>query len=132
MAMQVGGLHHLAIRVTDLNRAKQFYMQTLGFQHVLEVPGLVLLNANGTFLGIRGDAEETDAQDRFDPFRVGLDHLALAVPNGDALRELMRQLNDAGVPNNGIEDDPLLGAKYVSFYDPDGVAWELYAMPASS
>ena len=40
------------------------------------------------------------------------------------------QLDASGVRNNGIEDDALLGAKYISFYDPDGIAWDLYAMPA--
>jgi len=33
------------------------------------------------------------------------------------------------VPNHGIERDPATGANYISFYDPDGIAWELYAMP---
>jgi len=31
------------------------------------------------------------------------------------------------VLNNGIEDDAVLGGRYISFYDPDGIAWELYA-----
>jgi hypothetical protein len=26
----------------------------------------------------------------------------------------------------------LTGATYIAFYDPDGIAWELYAMPAVS
>ncbi|GAC1702118.1 MAG: hypothetical protein NVS9B6_17840 [Candidatus Limnocylindrales bacterium] len=29
------------------------------------------------------------------------------------------------------ETDPTLGGKYISFYDPDGIALELYALPAS-
>jgi hypothetical protein len=31
--------------------------------------------------------------------------------------------------NHGIEQDSGSGANYISFYDPDGIAWELYAMP---
>ena len=132
MSLQTGGLHHLAIRVSDLAQAKRFYTDTLGFQHVLEEPGLVLVNAHGTFLGLRGDAPETKPEDRFDPFRIGLDHLALAVPTLESLQELHQQLDAAGVPNNGVEQDALLGATYISFYDPDGIAWELYAMPAAA
>lgn len=45
-----------------------------------------------------------------------------------ALQDLHRQLDIAGVPNNGVEDDPLTGGTYISFYDPDGIAWELYAL----
>jgi catechol 2,3-dioxygenase-like lactoylglutathione lyase family enzyme len=71
MPLQTGGVHHLAIRVTDLARAKRFYTGTLGFQTVVEVPGAVVLNAHGTIFGLRGDASETTAEDRFDPFRVG-------------------------------------------------------------
>ena len=129
MPFQTGGLHHLAIRVTNLGRARQFYVDTLGFQPVLERPGLVIVNAHGSLIGIRGDTPETTAGDRFDPYRVGLDHLALGVADASALEGLKQHLDAAGVRNNGLEDDPVLGAKYISSYDPDGIAWELYAMP---
>jgi catechol 2,3-dioxygenase-like lactoylglutathione lyase family enzyme len=131
MALQAGGLHHLAIRVTDLDRAVRFYTETLGFERVLDADGVVLVNAAGTFIGIRGDAAETAAGDRFNPHRVGLDHLALTVADPAALTALKRQLDAAQVANHGLEDDPLLGARYISFYDPDGIAWELYAMPTA-
>ena len=97
MAFQTGGLHHLGIRVTDLGRARQFYVDTLGFQQILELPGLVLVNAHGTLMGIRGAAPASPAGDRFDPYRVGLDHLALAVANAGALEELRSHLDAAGV-----------------------------------
>ncbi len=129
MAIEAGGLHHLSIRVTDLARAKRFYTETLGFHEVLESDGLVLVTAQGTLVGIRGDARETEDGDTFDPFRVGLDHLALAAHDSDDLERLGRQLDDAAVPNNGVQDDDLTKAKYICFYDPDGIPWELYAMP---
>jgi glyoxylase I family protein len=43
---------------------------------------------------------------------------------------LRRQRDAAGVPNHGVEDDPTSGGRYRSFYDPDGIAWELYHLPA--
>ena len=84
------------------------------------------------FLHILSETDASDrlGTDRFDPFRVGLDHLALAVANPESLHELKLQLDAAGVRNNGVEDDTLTGARYIAFYDPDGIAWELYAMPA--
>ena len=81
-------------------------------------------------MGLRGGAAGTDMSDRFNPFRVGLDHVALGVADKAALSGLESQLDKAGVRNNGVEHDDLTGADYVSFYDPDGIAWELYAMPA--
>lgn len=129
MTLATAGLSHVTIRATDLARARRFYTDTLGFPEVLAAEGLVLVNIAGTLLGIRGDSPQTPAGDRFSPFRVGLDHLALAVPSADDLDGLRRQLDAAGVPNHGVEDDTTTGARYISFYDPDGIAWELYAMP---
>ena len=129
MSLLTGGLHHLTIRTTDLARAKRFYVETLGFQAVRERNGSVLLNAHGTLFGVLGAAPETSPEDRFDPFRVGLDHLALAVDNAESLHELKQQLDAAGVRNNGVQDDTRTGARYIAFYDPDGIAWELYATP---
>jgi catechol 2,3-dioxygenase-like lactoylglutathione lyase family enzyme len=129
MAIVTGGLHHLGIRVTDLARARAFYVDILGFQPVLEQPGLVIVNAYGLLMGIRADSFGAKPDDHFDPSRVGLDHLALAVPDPKELVGLKTYLDQHGVSNNGIESDTLLGATYISFYDPDGIAWELYAMP---
>ena len=75
---------------------------------------------------IAADAH-TPGDDHFDPFRVGLDHLALAVSDPSQLAEMQRNLDTAGVRNNGVEEDPATHRQYISFYDPDGIAWELYA-----
>jgi len=130
MPIQTNGLGHLALRVTDLARAKQFYSETLGFPIVLEVGDIVLVNAGGMLLGVRGGNPETAPGDTFNPFRVGLDHIALAVADPAELEGLQRQLDAAGVPNNGVEDDSTTGGRYISFYDPDGIAWELYFLPS--
>lgn len=130
MPLRTNGLSHIALRVTDLARAKQFYAETLGFPIVMEVADIVLVNAGGMLLAMRGGHPETTPDDRFNPFRVGIDHLALAVADPASLAGLQAQLDDAGVPNNGVEDDTVTGAKYISFYDPDGIAWELYFLPS--
>jgi glyoxylase I family protein len=120
---------HLALRVSDLAQAKRFYIDTLGFGLLRETQGAVFIDVHGMLIALLGPAEQTPAADRFNPFRVGLDHLALAIADAGELEELREQLNAAGVPNHGIEPDPVTGATYISFYDPDGIAWELYAMP---
>ncbi len=73
-----------------------------------------------------GDEAQTPQGDHFDPYRVGLDHLALAVPDRAALDGLKEALDAADVRHNGIQENPLSHASYISFYDPDGIAWEFY------
>lgn len=126
--MKVKGLSHIAIRVSDMGRSARFYEDLLGLKRIIDLSDVVvLLHEGGAMLGIRGATPEQDAGDRFDPTRVGLDHLALAVERGD-LPEMKRELESKSVRNNGIERDAVTGAEHITFYDPDGIAWELYAL----
>ncbi len=126
MKLSSTGLAHLGLRVSDLARARQFYVDTLGFELLRELPDLLICNAYGTFIAFRGNAPQTLAHDRFNPYHVGLDHVALEVANSNDLLAMKRELDQAGVSNNGIEQDELTHATYISFFDPDGIAWELY------
>jgi glyoxylase I family protein len=128
MKLNANGLSHLGLRVTNLARAKRFYVDTLGCQLVREIDGAVLVNMYGTLIALNGTDSSSSRNDRFDPFRVGLDHLALAIEDPSILEDLQRDLDAAGVRNNGVEEDPETHDKYISFYDPDGIAWELYSV----
>jgi catechol 2,3-dioxygenase-like lactoylglutathione lyase family enzyme len=128
MKLHAKGLSHLGLRVTDLERAKRFYVDTLGSEVVREVDGAVLINMYGILIGLYGIDSYLGRQDRFDPFRVGLDHLALTVEDAGQLESIQRDLDAAGVTNHGVEEDPETHDKYISFYDPDGIAWELYTI----
>src|SRR5579864_9517913 len=128
MKLNANGLSHLGLRVTNLARAKRFYVDTLGCQLVRETDGAVLVNVYGTLIALYGADWYASNDDHFDPFRVGLDHLALAVADPSILEDLKRDLDAAGVRNNGVEVEPETHDKYISFYDPDGIAWELYSV----
>ena len=127
MELNANGLSHLGLRVTNLARAKHFYVDTLGCQLVREIDGAVLVNVYGTLIALYGADSHSSSDDHFDPFRVGLDHLALAVEDASTLEKLKRDLDAAGVHNNGVEEDLETHDRYISFYDPDGIAWELYS-----
>ncbi|MEO7647599.1 MAG: VOC family protein [Gemmatimonadaceae bacterium] len=120
------GVHHISLRVADLARAKKFYTETLGFPVLMEVPNLCLFTAGSTAFGIRGPVEQTPAGDRFNPFRVGIDHIALACADESELERVARALTEAGIDNTGSKMDETLGKRYVAFKDPDGIAWEFY------
>jgi catechol 2,3-dioxygenase-like lactoylglutathione lyase family enzyme len=120
------GVHHIALRVTDLPRAKQFYTETLGFPVLMDSPELVLFLAGGTAFGLRGPSPDSPRQDVFSPHRVGIDHIALACSEETELQRVADALKAAGVENTGAKLDPTLGKRYVAFKDPDRIAWEFY------
>ena len=120
------GVHHVALRVTDLARSKKFYTETLGFPVIAELPGLVLFLAGGTAFGLRAPTEQMPAGDRFSPHRVGVDHIALACSEDTELERVAAALTAAGIENTGTKLDDALGKRYVAFKDPDRIAWEFY------
>ncbi len=128
MKLNAKGLSHLGLRVTNLARAKHFYIDILGCQLVRETDRGVLVNVSGMLVALNETDSYSSSYDRFNPFRVGLDHLALAVEDPSILEDLKRDLDAAEVRNNGVEEDPETHDKYISFSDPDGIAWELYSI----
>src|SRR5215475_5384449 len=86
-----GDIHHLRLTVTDLERSRQFYTSLLGFEVAVESPppddptaaetfkvlfGGIVMIRGGLLLGLRPMAPTGD---RFNPDRVGLDHLSFSV-----------------------------------------------------
>ena len=124
--MNTSGVHHIALRVTDLDRAKKFYCDTLGFQHLMDADNLTLFLAGGTAFGLRGPSADTPRNDKFNPNRVGVDHIALACSDESELQRVADALKAAGIENTGAKMDETLGKRYVAFKDPDRIAWEFY------
>ena len=120
------GIHHLALRSTDLARSRRFYAEILGFQVVLEAPNIFIFLAGSSAVAVRGPEAGTPPGDVFSPFRVGLDHVALACPDEAELERVALALSEAGVENTGVKLDDVLGKRYVAFKDLDRIAWELY------
>ncbi len=135
--------------VTDVQRSKSFYTEVLGFEVALDAPpppddenhdvisdslqGGVILLHQGMFFGLRPvDDEHANPPDRFDPFRVGLDHLSFGVPTRADLDEATRLLDERGVDHGPIRDLAPLGLSFLAFFDPDGIALELTAPIADS
>lgn len=129
IAPRTAGIHHLTLRSTDLGRSRAFYGKTLGLPIVIDTPELFAALAGQAAIVVRGPGERTPPGDRFNPFRVGLDHVALGCGSDAELERVAAALASAGVPSTGIKLDPVLQRRYVAFKDPDGIAWELYMAP---
>jgi len=126
IGIKTTGIHHLALRSTDLARSRRFYAEILDFQVVLEAPNMFIFLAGSSAVAIRGPEAGTPQADAFNPFRVGLDHMALACTDEAELERVALALSEAGVENTGVKLDDVLGKRYVAFKDPDRIAWEFY------
>ena len=139
-----GDIHHLRLTVTDVQRSREFYTSLLGFQIAAESPppgdpaeaeafrvlfGGVVMIRGSLVMGLRPMAPEGD---RFDPDRVGLDHLSFGVASRADLEQAARLLDELGVTHGEIKPLPSFGIDVLSFEDPDGIQLELTAPVAES
>jgi glyoxylase I family protein len=126
--MQTSGLDHVVLTVSDLERARRFYGDLLGFK-VFEDPDYL----GGAYCFVVGGVEislvhhdRTPPGDRFSEFRVGLDHLSFAAPDEAALHDLSEKLIAAGVDTQGVEIYAPSRKRYVVFRDPDNIQLEYW------
>ena len=134
-----GEIHHLRLTVTDVQRSREFYTSLLGFQVAVESPppgdpaaeetfsilfGGVVMVRGHLIIGLRPMAP---AGDRFDPDRVGLDHLSFGVPTREDLKQAARLFDERSVRHGEITRLPSFGIDVLAFEDPDGIQLELTA-----
>jgi catechol 2,3-dioxygenase-like lactoylglutathione lyase family enzyme len=137
--IEIGGIHHLRLTVTDVARSREFYTGLLGFEVVAESPpagdpaadalypvlwGGVVMARNDLVLGLRPVAPDGD---RFDEDRVGLDHLSFTVASRADLDAAARLLDERGVPHGEIATLAGFGIAILPFRDPDNIQVELTA-----
>ena len=119
--------HHIAIISSDWEKAKDFYIDKLGFELVREVwrPAqndyLRMLSLGETTLElfIRPDAPQRVNN----PEAMGLRHLAFRVEDAVAAAAW---LNSRGIETEPIREDLVNGGKFTFFKDPDGLPLEIH------
>jgi glyoxylase I family protein len=124
----VTGLHHLTLTVTQVERSAQWYQHLLGPATTInrEGPGwrrIRMAWPNGLIIGVT-EFDGADPAGRFDPTRVGLDHIGLCCTSEDSVRGWARRLDELGVVHGPVEDVPYGWA--VTARDPDGIAVEFF------
>lgn len=128
--IETGGVHHMTLTVTDLQRSVDFYTGLLGFQYAMDY-GVRKILGNGTLnliLGPPPDPEQAPEDDRFSENRVGLDHVSLSVASLDDLKAAVEILDQNGVSRGEIKDMSEGAGIYVlAFRDPDNIQLELTA-----
>jgi glyoxylase I family protein len=124
------GINHFSIRVTNTQKSREFYITVLGFKWLVDMGGRVLMQKDDIVLAlIPPEPGKTAADDRFDEFRVGLDHISFEVKNREAMVEAATLFDQHNIPHGTINDLGEFGMPmYVmSFRDPDNIQLELTA-----
>jgi catechol 2,3-dioxygenase-like lactoylglutathione lyase family enzyme len=111
------GLHHVAVRTSDIERAAGFYTDTLGFREKLRLhfddgSYLLQLEQNGSIVELFGGGT-TPAEDRG---AVGYTHIALTVESVDAEYDRLAKLGC----DFYIKPQTVQGIRCAFFRDPDG------------
>ena len=128
------GAHHVGLTVPDLANTRAFFLDTLGFTQVGEVPDYpaVFLTDGATMITLWQAADPTTAVPFDRKNVIGLHHFALKVDDATALDHVHSKLDNA--PGVEIEFGPeTLGdgpAKHMMCSIPGGIRMELIA-PAS-
>ena len=119
--------HHIAIICSDWDKAKDFYINKLGFQMIREVyrpevnDYLRMLRQGDTVLElfIKPDAPQRVTN----PEAMGLRHLAFRVED---IEPAVAWLNSLGIETEPVREDKVNGGRFTFFKDPDGLPLELH------
>ena len=126
--MKLNSIHHIAIIVSDIEKAKDFYVNKLGFEIIRETKRAdkddIKLD-----LRINKDTElevfvKKDAPSRVNnPEALGLRHLAFKV---DSVEKTVKELNGLGIETEPIRIDDITNKHMTFFKDPDGLPIEIH------
>ena len=119
--------HHIAVISSDWEKAREFYIEKLGFTLEKEFfrptqnDYLRMLRQGDTVieLFVRPDAPQRVNN----PEALGLRHLAFRVED---IEPAVAWLNGLGIETEPIREDPYNGGRFTFFKDPDGLPLELH------
>ena len=126
--MKLNSVHHIAIIVSDIEEAREFYIKKLGFEAIREN---YRKERDDWKLDLRVD-EHTELEifaEKNPPKRVnrpeacGLRHLAFRVAS---VEETVKELGEIGIECEPIRTDTYTGEKMTFFFDPDGLPLEIH------
>ena len=126
--MLFDSIDHIAIISSNYQKAKDFYVDKLGFKVKREVERkdrddfIITLEApNGILIELFIEKNPPRRVTR--PEAAGLRHLAFRVQD---IEESVEKLNKKGIETEEIRIDPQNGKRMTFFMDPDGLPLELH------
>lgn len=126
--LNIKGIHHIAIIVSDYEVSKKFYTEVLGFEIIREVwraerkSFKLDLSLAGRFMLELFTFEDPPSRPS-QPEAQGLRHLAFSTSN---IQESIKHLNEHGIITEEIRVDEFTQKQFTFFRDPDNLPLELY------
>jgi catechol 2,3-dioxygenase-like lactoylglutathione lyase family enzyme len=131
--MEINGIAHVMLTVSDFEACKPFYERILAFmglKPVLDFDGFLYCVGGRTACGIQR-AEEKYRNERFAQYRVGLHHLCFRArtrEDVDTFHDLLVEMG-ATIVHPPEEGEWAPGYYSVLFEDPDGIRLEMNFVP---
>ncbi len=125
---------HIAVTVTDLDRSRTWYQELFGVEPMLDEDAdgyyhvAFPIGEGGMLFGLHAHPD-TDGRFSFREKEVGLDHVAFACEDRAELDTWASRLDELGILHSPVVDAPY--GSGLSFRDPDNIALEFFAPPAS-
>ena len=125
--MHLGKVHHVAIICSNYEKAKQFYVDQLGFKVIRKnyreekddyKIDLKLNDMELELFIVKGCPKRVSY-----PEAYGLRHLAFYV---DSVDETVKELNAKGIITEPVRLDTYTNKKMTFFFDPDGLPLEIH------
>jgi glyoxylase I family protein len=118
-------LDHVVLTVVDIHRSEEFYTKIFGAPDFQMDQGFMYhMGPTRLFFSLpRGPQAPND---RFDPTRVGLEHIAVGVKTVDELRAYAKALDEAAIKHSGIHIDNHSNKEKIWLDDPDKIRVEFY------
>ena len=136
MAIEINGVAHVILTVSDFPAAREFYLKLLPFMGmtvVCDTDKLFYCVGGRTAIGIEPCAPEYRGG-RFVQARVGMHHLCLRVPARAMMSMPARRRYatcTATIVRGPLEGSWAPGYYYVLFEDPDGIRLEVNHVPGA-
>jgi catechol 2,3-dioxygenase len=116
---------HVHLKVSDIERALDFYCGVLGFEVMQRWGGeAAFISAGGYHHHLGLNTWQSRGGSPPPPGTTGLFHTAIRYPTRRALADALARVRDAGIPLDGASDHGVSEALYLR--DPDENGVELY------
>ena len=127
MIIEMLTIDHLVLTVSNIERTKEFYTKIFGKAEFTDEDSIMyIINNTKLFFVLPYNTEFIERGDRFNPSRVGLEHLAFGVSSLDELIKINQLLTDSSITHSGIHIDNHSNSEKIWLNDPDGIRVEFF------